>query len=129
VRLLITGSRHGFPGLPEALDAFVALLGRPLEVHVRDARGVDREARSWVVARGYLLVPEKADPERPDPERYHEANQRMVDKCSPGDIAIGFPDAGSKGTWKCLHQARKAGLRCYVANPRTKKVDIWSGRW
>jgi hypothetical protein len=125
VRLLITGSRHGFPRLAEALDAFVGTIGNPDEVHIRGQRGVDTEARTWVAARGLLLVPEASDPARPSPARYHEANQRMVDKCGPGDIAVGFPAIDSRGTWDCLVRARRAGLRCYVADPHTRKITLW----
>lgn len=121
-RLLVTGSRDGFPSLWDALDALVAALGRPVEVHVREQDGVDVGTRAWVAARGLYLVPEQADPSRPSPERYHEANQRMVDKCARGDVAAAFPRRGSRGTWQCLGRARRAGLRCYVADLDTRRL-------
>lgn len=124
-RLLITGSRHGFPGLWQALDAIVARFGVPSEVHVREQTGVDQDARAWCRDRGYVLVPEAAGTSRPSPQRYHEGNARMVAKCAPGDIAVGFPDPGSRGTWACLRMALATGMKCYAADPVTRRVRRW----
>ncbi len=115
---LITGSRHGYYGLWEALDAAVRVFGSPTVVHVREQRGVDQDARAWVHSRGLQLVPHAADPSRPSPDRYHEANQRMVDAVCAGGLALGFPGPKSRGTWDCLRRARERGLACYVADGR-----------
>lgn len=72
--------------------------------------GADLYAREW--AHGSLLVPEvheahwattvpraKAGPDR---------NKRMVD--SGVDIALAFPEAGSRGTTNCMTLCRAAGV-------------------
>lgn len=122
---LITGSRHGFEGLERALNAAEMFFGRPTRVHVREQRGVDQATRAWVRDAGLLLVPHRVDESLPSPERYHQANQAMVDRVADGGIAFGFPDVHSRGTWDCLRRAHARGLRCYVADQRTRRFRPW----
>lgn len=125
--LVITGSRHGFDGLWRALDALCAKLGRPERVLVREQRGVDQDARAWARARGYVdnetLLLFDVDMNRPSPQRYHEGNERMVNKARPGARCAGFPCPKSRGTWKCLAYAKKRGLQCVVA--KDDKLSTW----
>lgn len=125
MRLLVTGSRDSFPGLLQALDAIFAAV-EPDEIHVREQTGVDIDTREWAAVHGHSLVPTDADMSQPSPQRYHDANQRMVDKCEAGDVAVGFPGPNSRGTWDCLRRALKRGLKCYVADP-SGRISRWYG--
>jgi hypothetical protein len=107
--LLFTGSRHGRPDVEWWADAWVDMFRAPSAVVVGDAKGVDTQAWLWATARGYLVHREFLLPGLKSPQRFHERDQRMANRVGPGDWALGFPVADSKGTWLTLRMCDKRG--------------------
>lgn len=113
--LLVTGTRHGRHDVEHWLDLFVARRGVPELVVLGDShlwvdeRGVDLQAYEWCKYHGYRYKQELALSRLKSPARYHERDQRMANHVGPGDWALGFPVADSRGTWLTLSMCRKRG--------------------
>jgi hypothetical protein len=114
-KLLITGSRKvvtdGTAGrLHTALDlvAYHMCPEGGLLLH-GDAHGVDTYAKEYWDSLG----PEYEVKGFPYPSKYGAAggpirNQQMVD--FGADLCLGFPAAGSVGTYDCMNRAKEAGI-------------------
>jgi hypothetical protein len=109
---VITGSRHGYDELWDALDALAATVGAPARVLAREQHGVDQEAREWARARGYELVPFEVN-------HRLDGNQRMCAAARAGGLIAGFPDPASRGTWDCLWRGVQRDLAPWVADWHT----------
>ena len=126
VRILVTGSRHGFGcdpclAMEEAMSAAGLGCGAVVELVHGDARGVDRQAAEWAAS---WCRPNKSFPaawamfgSRAGALR----NQEMVDYCAAQPepcVCLAFPCPKSRGTWDCVRRAKAAGIRVVVAKIR-----------
>jgi hypothetical protein len=121
VRVLITGSRDWTDEdtLREALDhAYMAWLGHRDElekfvvVH-GDARGADRLARDWALAKHRQDGWVAHEPHPANWEHFGKAGGflRNEDMVSLGaDLCLAFPLGRSPGTRGCIKLAKKAGI-------------------
>jgi hypothetical protein len=125
-RILVTGTRLNGELIREyvhtRLDAFVLdgaiPQGRPIAI-VHGAcpvGGVDWYADEWAKVHGHQTEPYPAE------RRYGrllgpERNTRMV--ATRPDWCLGFPAAGSRGTWDCLEKAVNARIptEVYMVGP------------
>lgn len=114
MQLLVTGTRRGRPDVEKWLGFWARKFGWPSLLVVGDASGVDAQAYAWGRRRGLKIARIIADRYLPSPERYHERNRLMVERCRPGDHCLAFPDKASRGTWHCVGLARHAGLKVHV---------------
>jgi hypothetical protein len=110
VRILVTGSRN-FTNRETVLE----ILSEYWEEGVEDtvlihggARGLDELAADVAFQLGWVEELHFAEWERFGKSAGHIRNQAMVD--SGADVCIGFPMAGSRGTWDCLKRAADAGI-------------------
>lgn len=114
VRIIITASRDwGMEFLGHLHDALVEHAGLgPHEFVLGDARGGDDWALGYAEERGWEVDRHEAD-WRPGgvyrPWAGNLRNQAMVD--SGGDLCLGFPLPGSKGTFDCMKRAERAGIK------------------
>ncbi len=115
MKVIITGSRYGHRSVLYWMEQWVERRGIPELWVLGDASGVDMQARSACVLRGWPHHVERVVSGVTSPQRYHDRNQRMVDLCSAGDACLAFPREGSRGTFDCANRARKSGLTVYVA--------------
>lgn len=115
-QLVITGTRHGRADVNDALDMYIVTFGCPSGFIVGDQAGVDDNA--WFYARGVqsacdcVVFRVHVNQTLCSPDKFHDRNQRMVDRAGPGDHLLAFPDAKSRGTWDCFRRGQKAGLHC-----------------
>lgn len=102
-RVIVCGGRD-YDHILELVKALDGL--KPSFVIEGGARGADRMARDWAIARGvpYITVP--ADWDRLGKAAGHERNTRML--LQKPDRVIAFH--GGKGTQNMVWQARKAGV-------------------
>lgn len=113
-RILITGSRYwqDRTSIAEALTQAWNDHGRPDEVTVVHGEcpygGADIIAAEIATERGWSVDPHPADWGGLGSEAGPERNQEMVDLGA--DIALAFPEEGSRGTWDCVRKARDAGI-------------------
>ena len=90
------------------LDAFRAALGIDAIIHGA-ARGADRIAGEWAVARGIPVRAFPADWDRHRKSAWPIRNRRMLDERP--DCVIAF--MGGKGTADCIRQATARLVRVY----------------
>lgn len=110
--IVVTGSRSWRNGekVDDALDLCLAF-NRRMRLIQGGAAGADRLAYEWAQDRGVDCETFAPDYSRPSPQRYHERNDRMLDKA---DQVIAFWDGESRGTKSVIDKARDRGLRVQV---------------
>lgn len=117
-RILVTGTRLNSPliravvwrTLDELVHGDLLPQGWPVViVHGRCTKGgVDLDADQWAAERGFDREPHPADWKRHGRRAGPIRNAEMV--ATRPDYCIGFPAAGSQGTWVCLQKAVDAGI-------------------
>ncbi len=74
--------------------------------------GADLWAEQWAIARGFDYERNPADFARLGKAAGPQRNTHMVAK--GGDLCVGFPGPGSRGTWDCLRKAADAGMNVEI---------------
>lgn len=111
--VLVTGSRDfaDYPTLSRTLDTLADIYG-VTEIWNGAAPGADALASRWAYERKVNVrafgarwgdLGSKAGPVR---------NLEMLD--AGPEYVVGFPLSSSKGTWNCLHEARRRGIPTWV---------------
>ena len=91
------------------------------------ARGADRLARAWAIARGIEFKAYPADWKRYKKRAGPIRNQQMLDEAHPDAVvafplALPLPEKGS-GTADMVNRATDAGVHVRVIEPRTRPLD------
>ena len=116
VRIVITGSRDWMDR--RAVELALGEL-RPCPLAHGGCRGADLIAGEVARALGYTVMEYAVDHvlDGPWPGAGPRRNGRMLREFRP-TLVIAFPMAKSRGTWDCVRQAERAGIRTIVVQPR-----------
>lgn len=132
LRLVVTGSRRGWPVTPLALVLSLGVVydwyGRDVRLAHGAARGVDQAADRIARPRGWQVMPY---PVRKDEWAIHggyaghQRNARMIEAEQP-DLVLALIWRGSRGSTGCADNAAARGIRVVRIDEELSHFPRWS---
>ncbi|MDB5716220.1 MAG: hypothetical protein JWO15_3617 [Sphingomonadales bacterium] len=110
-----SGTRRGREDTIALANELLETRGRPDEIVVGCAAGVDKQIRLWAKFHDITLNVKTADKSVASPKRFHDRNQEIADELVPeGDVLFALPDDSSRGTYDCIKRCKARGIEVVI---------------